>query len=342
VSLLDQPVIGCRAGCDGVPDGPAEVEVRAVEEFDHPALFYRDHDEYLAATVPFIRAGLAAGEPVAVAVPAPNLELIRDALGADSERVLLRDMTEAGRNPGRIIPTVLLAFAQAHPGQRVRLIGEPIWAGRSPVEYPACVQHEALINTAFAGRAATILCPYDTALLDPAWIEDAYRTHPVVLEGGRRSPSARYDDPLVVAADGNRALPEPPADAATLTVDLSTLAAVRRFATAHAERARLGEERVFDLVLAVTELAENAVEHGGGTGRLAVWSDDDELVCQLTDGGHLRDPLAGRIPMTDPSCGGGRGLLLVHQLCDLVRVHTSPAGTSTRIHLRRPRVTEFV
>jgi hypothetical protein len=82
-------------------------------------------------------------------------------------------MTVAGRNPGRIIPTVLLAFANAHPGRRVRLIGEPIWAGRSPVEYPACAQHEALINAAFTGRPATILCPYNTELLDPVWIEDA-------------------------------------------------------------------------------------------------------------------------------------------------------------------------
>ena len=84
------------------------------EEFVHPALLYRDDEEYLAGTVPFIRDGLAAGEPVAVAVPGPNLELIRDALGADAQRVLLRDMAEAGRNPGRIIPTVLLAFANAH------------------------------------------------------------------------------------------------------------------------------------------------------------------------------------------------------------------------------------
>jgi hypothetical protein len=70
-------------------------------EFVHPALLYRDSDEYLAATVPFIRDGLAAGEPVAVAVPDPNLALLRDALGADAERILFRDMTVAGRNPGR-------------------------------------------------------------------------------------------------------------------------------------------------------------------------------------------------------------------------------------------------
>jgi anti-sigma regulatory factor (Ser/Thr protein kinase) len=307
----------------------------AQEEFVHPALLYRNDEEYLAGTVPFIRDGLTAGDPVAVAVPGPNLALIRQALGADAPRVLLRDMAAAGRNPGRIIPTVLLAFADAHPGRRVRLIGEPIWAGRTATEYPACAQHEALINAAFTGRPATILCPYNTELLDPVWIADAYKTHPLIWHGSSRFDSAHYDDPVAVAAGFNQPLPVPPPDAATTTVDLYALRVVRRFVAEHGNRAGLAPERVADLTLAVNELAANAVEHGGGTGHLAVWIEDDYLVCQLTDGGYLSHPLAGRIPVPADAHTGGRGLLLVNQLCDLVRVHTTPAGTTTRIHVHR-------
>ena len=285
--------------------------------------------------MPFVRDGLAAGEPVAVAVPGPKLALIRHALGADARRVLLRDMTAAGRNPGRIIPTVLLAFADTHPGQRVRLIGEPIWAGRTAVEYPACAQHEALINAAFAGRPATILCPYNTELLDPVWIADAYKTHPVMWHGDTRQDSAHYDDPVAVAADFNQPLSAPPADAATITVDFHTLPATRRFVAEHADRAGLAAERIADLTLAVNELAANAVEHGGGTGEIAIWVEPDALVCQVTDRGYLSEPLAGRIPVPPDAPTGGRGLLLVNYLCDLVRVHTTPAGTTTRVHLDR-------
>jgi anti-sigma regulatory factor (Ser/Thr protein kinase) len=305
------------------------------EEFVHPALFYRDDEQYLAGTVPFVRDGLAAGEPVAVAVPGPNLELIRRALGGDAQRVLLRDMTAAGRNPGRIIPGVLLAFANTHPGRRVRLIGEPIWAGRSATEYPACAQHEALINAAFTGRSATILCPYNTELLDPMWVADAYRTHPVIWDGGDQFVSAHYDDPVLVAATFNRPLSGPPADATTTAVDLSTLRAVRRFVAAYADRAGLAPDRVADLTVAVSELAGNAVKHGGGVGEIALWIEQDRLVCQVTDRGYVSHPLAGRIPVPADAPTGGRGLLLVHQLCDLVRVHTTPAGTTTRIYLHR-------
>ena len=78
--------------------------------FVHEALFYRDRDDYLGGTLPFIRGGTGADEPVLVAVPAPNLRLIGDALGPDGDGVRFIDMAEAGRNPGRIIPGVLHAF----------------------------------------------------------------------------------------------------------------------------------------------------------------------------------------------------------------------------------------
>src|SRR5687768_6954558 len=83
--------------------GRTDTGSMATELFAHPALFYRGSDEYLAGTVPFIAEGLAAGEPVAVAVPGSQLALLRAELGAAAEQVLMLDMTREGRNPGRII-----------------------------------------------------------------------------------------------------------------------------------------------------------------------------------------------------------------------------------------------
>src|SRR5436190_1210241 len=157
--------------------------------FVHEALFYRDADEYVAGTVPFVRAALAVGEPVLVAVPGPRIDLLSAALGTPTTGVRFLDMTVAGRNPGKIIPSVLYAFAEEHPGHPLRIIGEPIWAGRSTDEYPACVQHEALINVAFAGLVATILCPYDVKALAPDVVDDATRTHPVLVDAQVRRDS---------------------------------------------------------------------------------------------------------------------------------------------------------
>ncbi|MEH0442321.1 MULTISPECIES: anti-sigma factor RsbA family regulatory protein [unclassified Streptomyces] len=302
------------------------------KSFEHPALFYRSAREYVDRTVSFVQEGLDVGEPVAVAVPGPNLELIREALGADARAVLLLDMTEAGRNPGRIISKVLRGFADGHRNGRVRIIGEPIWPGRSALEYPACAQHEALINPAFAGRAVTVLCPYDETGLDEEVLADARITHPTVLSGDAEAASDAYDWRSVVARY-NRPLPPAP-DAAEFAFGAQELAAARAFAVDRAGRLGLAGQRLTDAELAVAELTTNSVVHGGGRGTLAVWADGGQVVCEVRDAGRMIDPLAGRRP---PEHGqiGGRGLLLVHYVADLVRVHTADDGTTVRFYLDR-------
>jgi anti-sigma regulatory factor (Ser/Thr protein kinase) len=297
----------------------------ATEPFDHPALFYRDEQEYLAGTLPFITEGLAAGAPVAVSVPTANLALLRRELGGDAERVRMLDMTQVGRNPGRIIPGVLRAFADAHPDQHVRIIGEPIWAWRSEAEYPACVQHEALINHAFTGRTVTILCPYHVTALDPQVVADAARTHPVLVDSTGRRDSDHYA-PDAVVADYNRPLTTPP-NAATFTADAADLGRLRCWADATARTCGLSADRTGDLLLVVTELATNSIEHARSSATVMLGVDGRELVCQVHDTGHITDPLVGRRPEAVGQ-RRGRGVLMVNHLADLVRLHTTTSGTS--------------
>jgi anti-sigma regulatory factor (Ser/Thr protein kinase) len=300
--------------------------------FAHPALFYRGEEQYTAGTVPFLREGLAAGEAVAVAVPGAHLELIRAGLGSSAAGVRFLDMTEVGRNPGRIIPGVLRAFADAHSEGRVRIIGEPIWPGRTAVEYPACVQHEALINTVFGDRAVTILCPYDADRLEPEVLADAHATHPVVIDGHGELAGGTYDPERVIARY-NEPLTHPPG-AATLSFDTEELPRTRGFAVQEAERLGLGGVRLQDLTLAVAELTTNSVLHGGGSGTLRIWAEGEQIVCEVHDRGRMTDPLAGRRPPSRDR-PGGRGLLLVHYVADLVRLHTAPDGTTVRFYLAR-------
>ncbi|RNG27003.1 sensor histidine kinase [Streptomyces botrytidirepellens] len=302
----------------------------AAEPFAHPALFYRGVREFVAGTVPFIEEGLAAGEPVAVAVPASNIGPLRAELGASAEQVQFTDMSRAGRNPGRIIPQVLRGFADAHPTERVRIIGEPIWPARTPAEYPACVQHEALINKAFRGRKVTILCPYDAVRLNAGWLADAYTTHPVVVVDGREQRSTAYDADGAVSAFNELLVPPPWAVVFAFGAD--RLPGARDLAVELAKRLGLTGERWDDFSLAVTELTTNSVRHGGGSGTVSVWDDGTQIVCEVRDRGWLRDPLAGRRPPQHDE-PGGRGLLTVNNLADLVRVHTGPEGTTVRFYM---------
>ncbi|GAA1273332.1 sensor histidine kinase [Sphaerisporangium rubeum] len=310
------------------------------DPFRHIGLIYRDFDEYAAGCVSFLEQALALGEPALVAVPGDRGELIRSRLGERSADVVFRDMAVAGRNPGRIIPSVLLAFAEANQGRRVWIIGEPIWPGRSPLEYPECVAHEALINTAFTGRDAAILCPYDAAGLDPSAIDDAAVTHPHLQDGSDVWSSTAYGDPVVTAMTFDWPLPAPPRQAAMFPFDgFGSLAPLREFVAGWAGAAGLTEQRTCDLLIAVNELATNTAEYSKEPGTVWMWCEDGLLVCQIDDFGTLDDPMAGRIPPPD-AVSRGRGILIVNELADLVRIHRRPGGTSVRIHFELPSPVE--
>ena len=320
---------------DAARDRPSGTVLQAAG-LVHQALFCRDPREHTIAVARFLREGLALSEPALVAVPGSRLDALRCALGPARADVQFLDMTEAGRNPGRIIPAVLYAFIQAHPGRRVRIVTEPTWPERSVAECRAVLQHEALVNIALADHEVSILCPYDCRGLDAAALEQARQTHPVLLDGSRRVVSPDYRDPRAVADESLRFLPDPPELWGDMLVfgSPADMSGVRSFVGSLALRAGLRTDRVIDLCLAVTEVATNTLVHTRAAGVLSLWQDSrtETLICEISDSGQLRDRLIGRIP-PPPSQVHGRGLLLVNELCDLVEIPTGRIGTGTIVRL---------
>lgn len=293
--------------------------MRTHGEFHHEAFFYADAETFLAGTVPFVRAGLEAEEAVLVALPSPNLELLRNALGPDVAGVQLTAMEQTGRNPARLIAAWhdFLA-ADDHPDRGVRGIGEPVWAGRSAAELDECRRHECLLNHAFAdGPGWPLLCPYDTSSLDDEVLLAAEHSHPAL--SGERARTVAYADQAAVDGAFGGELEPARGEVAEMAFDRDRLAAVRRLVLAEAVRAGLEPERAGDLINAANEVAVNSVRHGGGIGILQVWRTEAELVCDVRDLGRITDPLAGRRrPPADQV--EGRGLWLANQLCDLVQI----------------------
>ncbi|MFD6969169.1 anti-sigma factor RsbA family regulatory protein [Streptomyces sp. NPDC059979] len=314
--------------------------------FVHPALFYRDLPEYLSGVGGFVRAALSADEPVLVAVPGPHLDALRETLGESTAEIAWTDMTELGRNPGRIL-AALQDFADRHAGRAARIVGEPIWPGRSAAEVREATRHEALINTAFAGRPATILCPYDVRGLAPAVVADARRTHPTLIEEGRDLPSPAYTDAATVSADCDRPLPGHDGEVLRVEYSHGGLSEVREYAETWARGTALSPARRGDLILAISEAAANSLSHGGGKGTLRLWTTAGPgtgavagsgagVVAEIQDGGLLADPLAGRRRPSLASPHGGRGLWMIHQLCDLVEVRATDGGFTLRLHMATP------
>jgi anti-sigma regulatory factor (Ser/Thr protein kinase) len=306
------------------------------DQFRHEALLYSGWADFISGTVPFIRGGLEAGEPVLVVESRAKIDMIRVALDRDADRVLFADMADVGANPARIIPAWHDFVArEGAAGKRLRGIGEPIWSGRTTDELVECQRHESLLNVAFGhGPAWWLLCPYDTENLDPAVIDEARRSHEFVSEAGKAwlSPDFRGID--ASGAPFDRPLPEPGSRVEEMNFAMDDLGAVRRLVGQAATAAGLGGRRSRDLVTAVNEVATNSLRHGGGTGTIRVWHDLAKVTCEVRDAGRYDRPLGDRLrPVADASAPSG--LWVANQLCDLVQIRTFPDGTVVRVHMDR-------
>jgi anti-sigma regulatory factor (Ser/Thr protein kinase) len=295
----------------------------------HEAVYYHGPDDYQSAVRAFVRDGLAGGEPALVAVPASSAGLIRDGLRPDGAGppVEFADMTQLGRNPGRIISAVW-DFADRYPGQPVRFVAEPAWPGRSAAELRETAVHEAMLNQAFAAAPVRALCAYDASLLAPRIIASATRTHPFLRVSGVARQNTDYAG--LARAPAVRSLAPPPARARQLAYT-TDLRAVREAVADYAERAGLSGERLADLIIAVSEVAANTTRHTLAGGTLHMWRTRSEVVCETRDSGQISDPLVGR--RRSPG-SGGLGLWVVHQLCDLVELRTGRRGTRIRMHMQ--------
>jgi anti-anti-sigma factor len=119
--------------------------------------------------------------------------------------------------------------------------------------------------------------------------------------------------------------------------DADSLYALRAAVAAHASDAGLPPGRADDLVIAVHELAANAVRHGAGHGRLRIRRSDQALLCEISDDGapppaSAPEETANDTPdaaqwRTEP----GHGLALVRQVADQTSLRSGPSGTLATI-----------
>lgn len=295
----------------------------------HGALVYESQDEYVALAVPFLKEGLEAGEGAIVAHTKPGLAVMREALGPDAAHVMFVDVSSAYTRPTRTLARYHAVFRDKL-GQTpsLRAVAD-VQFGLDPGEWDLWTGYEAVFNRSFAHLPAWVVCTYNANGTPDSFLDGVWRTHPEVVAGDTWNESDRYEDPDCLL----RALtPEPRPLSGLRPIGFGRdLEEFRERLARELVAEEVAEAQALDMLLAATEIAGNAIEHGGGVEDVRVGRADGRFVCEIVDrGAGFDDPAAGYLA---PQPGAGRGLWVARQLTWRIEFFPSAEGFTARIWL---------
>jgi anti-sigma regulatory factor (Ser/Thr protein kinase) len=294
----------------------------------HNAFIYESDEAYVASSVPFLKDGLEAGEACIVGHTRDGIAMMRDALGPDADRVSFLDVSSTYTRPARTLATYYGAFLEhLRTAPAVRAIAD-VQVGPAAAEWDEWAAYEAITNLTYAHLPVWVLCSYAANGLPDAVLEAVWQTHPGVLSDAWHA-SDRFEDPRELV---RKLTPEP-----------ESLPQLRSFPAGEdleLFRERLARELVaervpgaqaLDVLIAGTELAANAVQHGAGIEEVRVGRSHGRFVCEVVDRGNgFDDPVAGYLA---PCEGLGIGLWVARQLSWRVESFQSPRGFTVRMWL---------
>jgi anti-sigma regulatory factor (Ser/Thr protein kinase) len=279
-----------------------------VSQARHTAFVYDDDAAYVDRTVDFLRQGLDAGEGIVVANLRDRLGTIREALGADAEQATFVDVTSLYTRPARTVAAYYRMLSDLLEHHRsVRLIAE-VQYGPTPTEWNEWIAYEATVTHASAALPVWIACTYDARETPEDVLDGVWNTHSEVLTHDWQA-SATSEEPVETV----RRLtphPEPIEDLRPIATG-EDLGALRERLAAELAAAEVPSVKVLDMLVAATEIAANARDHGGGIAEVRVGAVDGRFVCEIADRGEGFDhTLAG---YRTPDDGHPSGIWIARQ-----------------------------
>ncbi|MEQ0559765.1 sensor histidine kinase [Amycolatopsis sp. NEAU-NG30] len=304
--------------------------------YDHAAVHYTSDAELLAVVVPFLEKGIAAGEPTVVSLEPRRAELVRAALprSAGTHYLIIEDVYV---RPAAAIRSYrdLMARLVGGGATGIRIFGE-IPAAAIGADWSSWARYEAAVNHAYDEFPLRSMCAYDTRTTPRQVLDDVARTHPfLATPDGGHHVNAGYVDPVAFLAAPQPMTPYPVQQTAPLVELIDPQPPAARRAVLDFDRTGLPAAELDDLVLAVSEIVDNALRHGRPPVRFRLWAGPGQMVVTVHDTGDgVGDPFAGLLPADRHI--GGRGLWIAHQICSQVTLHRDDTGFTVRLTAGRP------
>ena len=308
----------------------------------HAAATATTTQQLVDAALPYLQAGLRAGDLTLVSCSPGLGELLRRRLGSSASGLGHVDLgLLTSRTPDvftRVRRSAETAARRGNGSGRVRLLFEPS-VPPGPEGWREVMRADAVFNTVMGDLPVMALCLFDEQRLPAEVVASVGRMHPELVTASGWTPSADY----AAAPDFVRTLPRPrnPVEDTPPVFavdDVPTLPELRhRLGAVLAALVADGDLRG-DLHLALSEVAANAFRHGRRPVSARIWAGPARIVCAISDGGHsFDDPLAGFVPAHGYDLSrGGMGLWLARKLWDHVDLFARPDGFTVRLSTALP------
>lgn len=295
----------------------------------HHGLVHPPSADLAAVFAPLIAERLARQEPVLAVLPPATAARLRDRLPTLPGLHTI-DSGSFYRHPGRVLGHYLSWTTDTSRGQPATIVAAPDPGGDNAHRAALWMHIEALTNQALAACDLTLVCAYSENSATATAVRQA---HPSLLNGDviPNPDHLSIDDFLA-----RYPLPRPadlgPPEITRIFDHPRQLAELRRIVDARAVHAQLPTTRRQDLVLAVTEVATNALQYGIPPAAVCLWTTSTSVITQITDNGRFSQPLAGLLPPPGNQRRAS-GLWMARQLCD--ELYLWPDPTTLRLHMNR-------
>jgi hypothetical protein len=177
-----------------------------------------------------------------------------------------------------------------------------------------------------------LVCPYDVEALGPDVLDEAHRSHPVILDSHSYHGSSRYEGRAHVESIFTAELPELKLQPSIAVFTKNNVTRIGAYVRLEFHVSGLGVKEASDLAEVIQRLASSSIRRGATLGTVRIFSEPDDLICEVADDTVVVDPLIGR---RIPRKSEDDSLWIANQACDLVQVRSSSSGTTVRVHTWR-------
>jgi hypothetical protein len=182
---------------------------------DHLCAFYFGRAERDAVMLPFLRAGLRAGDRCLCVVDSPEIPDVLASIDEDaddgidvagcvaSQQLDVRKSSAAYLRTGTFSPEGMISFLDETVGDATttggvhffRTTGETGWALEGAPGVEELIDYESELNRFVPRYPQAILCLYDLERFGGGMMVDLLRTHPKILLGGLVLENPHYLSP---------------------------------------------------------------------------------------------------------------------------------------------------